>query len=386
MKFVDDFVAYNRDFTGCPDIFLKWSALLALSAVAGYKHVHRRGNWDVRPNLWVLLLGNSSSYKSTGLSSMRRLIFEAAHDVLASQEYSHESLIEDIAANPQRLFVYDEAESYFKMLAQKYNAPMRSMMMSLYNNVPIQRKIKGKDGKGETFTIDHSYICWGGASTPFQMASHMNGSTTDLLSGLFPRFVMVPWFGTESTIEDPPPDDKEKRRGLVERLRQLAVVGEREYQYTPEALTIKHDWLSRFNKRAESAEVLLSAFYRKMRDEHIHKVSMLSAFERGSALMEAVDITTAIEFLWPVEKEWMGLIEKLTEKEWDREAKRIEDFIRKEGKVDRVDVLRCVRGIKAQKLTAVIQGLEQDEKISVHIEKTSGRPKQLLTWIFPHGN
>src|ERR1035438_6603058 len=102
MKFVDDFISYNRDFTGCPDIFLKWSALLALSAVAGYKHVHRRGNWDVRPNLWVLLLGNSSSYKSTGLSSMRRLLFEAQKDVLASQEYSHEALIEDIANNPHR--------------------------------------------------------------------------------------------------------------------------------------------------------------------------------------------------------------------------------------------------------------------------------------------
>lgn len=385
MKFVDDFVVYNRDFTGCPDIFLRWSALLALSAVAGYKHVHRRGNWDVRPNLWVLLLGNSSSYKSTGLSSTRRLLFEAQHDVLAAQEYSHEALLEDIAVNPHRLFVYDEAEAYFKMLAQKYNAPMRSMMMSLYNNVPIQRKIKGKDGKGETFTIDHSYICWGGASTPFQMAAHMNGSTTDLLSGLFPRFIMVPWFGEESTIEDPPPDDKDKRRVLVERLRSLAVVGEREYDYTPEALAIKHDWLSRFNKRAESAEVLLSAFYRKMRDEHIHKVAMLSAFERGSAVMDKEDITNAIEFLWPVEKEWVSLIERLTEKEWDREANRVETFLRKEHLVDRYDVLRCIRGIKAQKLTAVLQGLIQDEKIRIFDDKTKGRPRQMIEWIFPNG-
>lgn len=383
MRFVDDFISYNRDFTGCPDIFLKWSALLALSAVAGYRHVHRRGNWDVRPNLWILLLGNSSSYKSTGLSSMRRLLFEAQKDVLASQEYSHEALIEDIASNPHRLFVYDEAESYFKMLAQKYNAPMRSMMMSLYNNVPIQRKIKGKDGKGETFTIDHSYICWGGASTPFQMAEHMGGSSTDLLSGLFPRFIMVPWFGTESTIEDPPPDNKDKRHALVNKLIALSAMGEREYTYTPEALAIKHEWLSRFNARAASAEMLLSAFYRKMRDEHIHKVAMLSAFEGGRDKMEQVDITNAIDFLWPVEKEWMSLIERLTQKEWDREAQRVEDFIRKENKVDRYDILRGVRGIKAQKLTAVLEGLEQDQKIKRFEEKTSGKPRKMCEWIFP---
>ena len=128
MKFIDDFLDYCRDFTGSPEPFIRWSGLLALSAVAGEKHILRRGDWDVRPNLWVLLLGNSSSYKSVALHSARRLLHEAVPGILASQEYSHEALIEDIALNPHRLFIYDEAESYFKMISQKYNAPMRSAM------------------------------------------------------------------------------------------------------------------------------------------------------------------------------------------------------------------------------------------------------------------
>lgn len=381
MKFVDDFVDYNRDFTGCPDIFLQWSALLALSAVAGYKHVHRRGNWDVRPNLWVLLLGNSSSYKSTGLASMRRLLHEAVPGTLASQEYSHEALIEDIAVNPHRVFVYDEAESFFKMLAQKYNAPMRSAMMSLYNNIPIERKIKGKDGKGETHSIDHSYVSWGGASTPFQIAAHMNGSTTDLLSGLFPRFIMVPYFGPESSIEDPPPDNKEKRAALVSKLRQLAVLGEREYVYTPSALEVKHKWLARFNKRAQDAETLLAAFYRKMRDEHIHKLSILSAFERGSTDMDDNDVSNAISLLWPVEKQWQALLERLTEKEWDRETNRVIEFLKKAVTVDRSDILRGVRGIRAQKLTAILEGLKQDNQITYIAKNDPTKPSTTIRWI-----
>jgi Protein of unknown function (DUF3987) len=380
MKFIDDFVSYNREFTGCPELFLRWSALLALSAVAGYKHVHRRGNWDVRPNLWVLILGNSSSYKSTGLSSMRRLLYEACPGVLASQEYSHEALIEDIATNPHRVFLYDEAESYFKMLSQKYNAPMRSAMMSMYNGAPMQRKIKGKDGTGETHTIDHSYICWGGASTPFQISTHLNGSTTDLLSGMFPRFVMVPYFGPESSIEDPPPDDKRKRAALVDHLRKLAVMGEREYAYTPAALAAKSAWLARFNKRANSADVLLSAFYRKMRDEHIHKVAMLSAFERESHVMDESDVTCAIQLLWPVEKEWGNLLERLTEKEWDREAKRVEEFVKSKKVCDRSDILRSCRGIRAQKLTAILAGFHQDKQMRVYEKETSGRTRWMVEW------
>lgn len=382
MKFIDDFVNYCQDFTGCPEIFLKWSGLLALSAVAGYGHVHRRGNWDIRPNLWVLLLGNSSSYKSTGLSSMRRLLYDAELGIMASQEYSHEALIEDIAQNPHRLFLYDEAESYFKMLAQKYNAPMRSAMMSLYNGVPMQRQIKGKDGKGEIHTIDHSYIAWGGASTPVQIAAQMNGSTTDLLSGMIPRFIVVPYFGGESSIDDPPPDDKLKRRALVERLKFLSLVGDREYTYAEDSLKVKSDWLARFNRRANSAEMLLAAFYRKMRDEHIHKVAMLSAFERESVVMEPVDVENAIEFLWPIEKEWIGLIERLTEREWDREAKRVQEFVRKRAKVDRTEILRDVRGIRAQKLSAILSGLMQDKQIEITEQRGErGRGRSIIEWI-----
>lgn len=382
MRFIEDFVSYNKDFTGCPEIFLRWSGLLALSAVAGHKHVHRRGNWDVRPNLWVLILGNSSSYKSTGLSSMRRLLYESCPGVLAAQEYSHEALFEDLSVNPHRLFLYDEAESYFKMLAQQYNAPMRSAMMSLYNGSPMTRQIKGKEGKGETHTIDHSYIAWGGASTPFQIASHLNGSSTDLLSGMFPRFIMVPWFGSEKSIEDPPPDNKEKRAALVARLRFLSLMGEREYTYTPEALAVKSEWLARFNKRAENAELLLSAFYRKMRDEHIHKVAMLSAFERESSEMDVCDIESAIDLLWPVEKEWGALLERLTEREWDRESNRVEEYIRKNGEVDRSDILRTIRGIKAQKLSAILDGLKQDGKIKIEAIGHGGRTRSKITWDF----
>lgn len=381
MKFIDDFVSYNKEFTGCPEIFVRWAGLYALSAVASQKHIIRRGNWDVRPNLWILILGNSSSFKSAGLSSARKILHEAVPQVLASQEYSHEAFIEDVAQNPHRVFFYDEAESYWKMLAQKYNAPMMSAMMSLYGNVPIQRRIKGRDGKGETHTITESYVCWAGASTPYQIAAHLNGSTTDLLSGMLPRFIMVPYFGKETYIEEPPGDDSMKRRALVDQLRHLYDTDPREYKYTAAALEMKHDWLKRFMKRMAGAELLMTAFYKKMRDEHIHKIAMLSAFERESSEMDTVDVENAIEFLWPVEKEWATLVERLTEKEWDRDAKRVAEFIKERRECSRTDIVRGVRGIKAQKLSAILDGFVQDNQ--AHIKKGGelGRPTTLITWI-----
>ena len=381
MKFIDDFLDYCRDFTGSPEPFIRWSGLLALSAVAGEKHILRRGDWDVRPNLWVLLLGNSSSYKSVALHSARRLLHEAVPGILASQEYSHEALIEDIALNPHRLFIYDEAESYFKMISQKYNAPMRSAMMSLYNGVPIQRQIKGKDGKGETHTIERAYICWGGATTPVQVSAHMNGSTTDLLSGMFPRFLIVPYFGPESPVEDPPPADHLKRDRLVNRLKYLSLMGERVYTYTEAGLAAKSKWLGQFNKRANSSEVLLAAFYRKMRDEHFHKIAMLSAFERESNTIDIEDVAEAISMLWPVERELVGMVARVTEKEWDRESMRVQDFLKKKKKCDRTDILRACRGIRGQKLTAILAGFFQDRQIVTTEKLTDGRTRSIIEWV-----
>lgn len=381
MKFIEDFVDYNKDFTGCPDIFVRWAGLYALSAVANHKHIIRRGNWDVRPNIWILLLGNSSSFKSAGLSSARKLLHEAVPHILASQEYSHEAFIEDVAMNPHRVFFYDEAESYWKMLAQKYNAPMMSAMMSLYGNVPIQRRIKGRDGKGETHTITESYVCWAGASTPYQIAAHLNGSTTDLLSGMLPRFIMVPYFGKENYIEEPPGDNLSKRAVLVHHLEDLFKSPIREYTYTPAALKIKHDWLNRFTKRMDKAELLMMAFYKKMRDEHIHKIAMISAFERQSSEMDAVDVDNAIEFLWPVEKEWATLVERLTEKEWDRDAKRVAEFLKDRRCVTRSDIIRGCRGIKAQKLSAILDGFGQDNQVKIKQTGDADRPTTTITWL-----
>ncbi len=246
MKFVDEFVIYCQEFTGCPEIFLRWAAILGLSAIAGDKHVLRRGDWDVRPNIWLLLLGNSSSYKSTGLASIRRLLNEAAPEILAAQEYSHEKLLEDISVNPHRLFVYDEAESFFKMLEQNHNPGMKATLMTLWNRHPYKREIKGKDGTGEISYIQNAYLCWGGASTSIQIANQMRNGSSDLLSGFLPRFLIVPYFDKERTIEDPPPANISKRSGLVSQLKFLLLSGEREYHYAPEATKAKHLWLRQF--------------------------------------------------------------------------------------------------------------------------------------------
>lgn len=376
MKFVDDFVAYAQEFTGCPRLFLEWSAILCLSVVAGRKHVLRRGDWDVHPNLWIMLLGNSSSYKSTGLAIARRLLREAVPEVLLGQEYSSEKLLDDLSANSHRLFTYDEAETFFKMLGQKYNPTLKSALMTLWRDDWYVRKTK----QGEVIIKD-AYLCWAGASTPVQIAQQINGRDTDLLSGMLPRFTIVPYFGEEHSISNPPPSDKIKKAALVQRLKELAIQGEREYAYQNATLEKMEDWQKRFDKRLHEQDPMLGAFFRKMRDEHFHKLAMIAAFERGVTAIESSDLLEVIPRLWEIESKLPLALQRLTETKIGRERARLIEFISKSGALTRSQILNRFPGINGYALSDHLKCLELDGIIGTENKATKGRPVQIVTYL-----
>jgi hypothetical protein len=377
MKFIDDFVNYARDFTGCPTPFLRWSALLCLSTIAGRKHRLLRGNWDVVPNLWVLLLGSSSSYKSTGLAIARKLLREASPDLLMGQEYSHEKLLEDLSTNSHRLFTYDEAESFFMMLNQKYNAPMKSALMSLWRDDFYERSTKG----GGQITIRNAYLCWGGASTPVQLARQMEGKDSDLLSGMLPRFMIVPFFGDEKSIIDPPPHDSKKRDALVAQLRSFAVCGERQYSYTPEALALKEEWFNRFQSRLSGVDNRMAPFFRKMRDEHYHKIAILSAFARQDTNITVDDLAEVTNFLSPIETALPDVLEQLCSDQWARDSDRIKQVLKKAGVTSRTALADKVR-IRGMHLDKHLSHLKSDQLIEVGNDNNrANRPTQVIKWL-----
>lgn len=378
MKFVEDFVSYAQEFTGCPKPFLEWSAILCLSVVAGRRHVMRRGDWDVRPNLWVMLLGNSSSYKSTGLAIARRLLREVIPDALLGQEFSTEKLLDDLAANSHRLFTYDEAETFFKVISLKYNPTLKSAIMTLWRDDWYVRKTKAAE-----IVIRDAYLCWGGASTSVQIANQINGNDSDLLSGMLPRFCLVPYFGEESSIANPPPSNKEKKSRLVSQLAAYAVCGEREYTYSPEALSIIEKWQTRLTRRISESDPLLGSFYRKMRDEHFHKLAMLFAFSRGVTMIEPADLAHVVERLWQIEQAWPMLMSRLLQTRVGRDREMLLDYLKAQGTVVRGDLLKRFPRINGLELSRMLQSMIEDNLIKTSVDSTRTKPRQVIEYLFP---
>lgn len=191
---------------------------------------------------------------------------------------------------------------------------------------------------------------------------------------------MVPQTEKGSTIPRPPPDNKMKFAMLRDRLAVLHAIKEREYSYSESAGLLFDKWHITITKRIDKAEPMIIPFYLKMRDIFIHKLCILSAFERNSSIISDSDLATAAGLLWPIEKGWQEVIAKFTEKEWDRETERVILFLRKREKCDRTEILRACRGIRGQKLTAILTGLQQDKQIIISEKQTEGRTRSIIEW------
>lgn len=373
MKFLKDFEEYCYPMTGSPAVFVRWTALLMLSVVAGRKHYIRRADNRRCPNLWILILGLSSSYKSEPLRYASNLLYRVCSDAIGAQIFSFEKFLEDMDKNPHQVFIYDEASTAFHNFASPYNQGLKAAWLTLYSGTPFKKIIKGATHMGETAFVENAYLCFGGASTPSQINEQLNGSTNDLLSGFFQRFTLVSYFGEERTVVRQPPADDARKQALIDKLQTLWDSPENEYVYSLEADALFQEWHGDIDKRMKLSEERLHSYYKKQRDEQFDRIAILSAFERGSRTIEVHDVENAIELLYPIEKSWPLILTKFTEKEWARDRERIIAFMKLNGDSTRREISRKLH-IEGGHLTAHLTGLKADDIINYLPKKSkSGR-------------
>lgn len=393
MKFLDDFVDYHKDFTSCPETFVRWSGLYALSCVAGWRHVYRSGNWDYRPHLWILLVGESSAKKSTALSTAQKMVQEIDDTIIASQYYSTASLIIDMAENPHRCFFYQEADSSFRMMDEKTNLSMRPEMMKLFDGKVTSKKIRGSEGKGEVYITEKRpgvngyigdykgpYVCWGAATTPGQVNAHLQGDTTHIESGFFPRILLVPQIEPTQLIPRPPADDKTKYKALVSRLMEYHRTLPTEYHYSDSAGDIFDKWYVSRIARMKTKEPIFHPFYLKMCEIHCHKLSILSALERFSSVIEDQDVEFAIQMLWQVEKAWPQMLGKFTESRAHKLEERIIAFI-KDNAPCTPSMIQKALHIEGPKLKLILDAAKSNGLLSIDPKPTGGRPALVITLL-----
>jgi hypothetical protein len=375
-RFTEKYLEYAKEFTDCPDVFLHWGALLAISASLSRKVYVEIGAWNQSPNLWIVLIGKSSSHKSTAISRVEDLIESIDVDRLAPSEFTSESIIDALSKNSTRLFIFDEAKSFFDSMAKKYNQGLNALLTTLYRKPNYSRTTMNNG----LVNIQNAYLAMGMATTPEWLRQSLQDAEQSAMSGFLARFLMIPYSGNgNKPFPKPPPHDLLKFGSLKDMLRAFQRI-EQPFVYTPDADKAFDNWFIEITEREHKAVPLLGGFYEHFKNEAIHKLSMILAIDRGEREITRSAFGEAVSALAYVEEMLPSLLEDLTSDRLEQDRRKIRNHLRINGICRREDLANAVH-IHGDKLSNHLRGMQADDLIKMWQEPTKTRKVWMLEWI-----
>jgi DNA-binding HxlR family transcriptional regulator len=375
-RFTEKYLEYANEFTDCPDPFLLWGALLAISASLSRCVYVEAGSWNISPHIWVVLIGKSSSHKSTAISIVEDLIEQVDPERSAPAEFTSEAILQSLSKSPIRLFIFDEAKSFFDMLGKKYNESLKSLFTILYRK-PCYSRSTIKHG---VLSVKNAYLPMGMATTPEWLRQSLQDAEQSAMSGFLARFLMVPFVGNgNAPMALPPPHNSDKFKALSEMLWEYKKI-EQVFHYTPEAKAKLAKWYVDTTERENKALPLLGPFFEHFKNEAIHKLCILFAVDRGEQEITLDAFREASLCLRYVEDMLPGLVQDMTDNKWDIERRKIISYIQKRGICRRESLADDIR-IHGENLTRHLKGLEADDLILMRKEKATTHPIWMLEWV-----
>lgn len=219
---IDDYMDWATTTTDAVPEFHEISCAILLSALmATTVRLRTSRNQNIVPNLWAMILGETSlTRKTTAMDMAMDFIMEIDRDLILASDASAEGLMSALSLRPKMVSIFyrDEVTGFFDAINRKeYLASMPEIMTKMYD-VPkyMPRKLK-KD----TYVVSEPIFIFFGGGVPDKMYSLIEESY--FASGFIPRFLIMRGHANINNIRfgiDPPHLEKaDKRNDLLSTFR-----------------------------------------------------------------------------------------------------------------------------------------------------------------------
>ena len=94
--FFDLYFKYT-EHTECPRIFHRWCAIAGIGAILGRNYYFNHGNFTVNPNLYVMLMGEPGTRKSTAILGLKNILQRMGYDTIAADKTTKEKFLVDLS-------------------------------------------------------------------------------------------------------------------------------------------------------------------------------------------------------------------------------------------------------------------------------------------------
>lgn len=216
---IDDYIEWATAATDATPRFHELSIFMAVSMVTASGLKLEASYGDVHPNLWGLVIGDSTlTRKTTAMKMVTNMVDEVDSDLIIASDGSTEGLLTSLQGRPNQVSVYfrDEVAGFFDSIRRKdYLAGMPEFMAQLYD-VPnhIKRRLRK-----ESITAQKPYFVFFGGGIRDKLYSLIDEEL--ILNGFIPRFLIVGGETDKSKLRPTGPPvrvDTEKRTQVQQKL------------------------------------------------------------------------------------------------------------------------------------------------------------------------
>ena len=222
--FIDQYKEWAAASTDAPTVYHELGAAMLLSATLA-DCIKIPTNWGtIVPNLWGLILGDSSlARKSTAMTMVTDIINTIDEETILATGGTAEGILSGLSARPYKgsILYMDEVSRLFDEINRKdYLAGFPETLTLLYDSPAILSRMLRKD----TITVTHPVFMFFGGGIRDKVYELVNESY--ITSGFLPRFLVVSGDADLTTMRltGPPTESNiDKRNTIVDKLKESHV-------------------------------------------------------------------------------------------------------------------------------------------------------------------
>jgi hypothetical protein len=374
--FIRDYYEFARELTGAPPFFHVMVGFSLISAVLGRKVYLPIGANYVYPNTWTVLIAPSSLYfKSTAITIGKRLLMNIDKGLVFPDEYSPEKLMDILADRSDGIFTWSELGATLARMEKNYMQGTKEMFTELYDNPPTYvRKLKS-----ETKEIEQPCISILAATAMDWFRKWIRED--DLKGGFLARFLLVPAIERGPRLPIPPAPDKQKKRELVDRLKQFQQL-DAGANIGPEAEAIYRAWyLDSDDKMMADPEAdTVASFHTRMAVYALKYALLYEITATGELVISPDSMTRAITLIDKLKDDLRKLLsDELVFGKEAQELQKVEKLIKQNPGITRSELLRRAK-TNAKTLDILERTLLERKDIRIDYERTGTSKTKIYFW------
>ena len=364
------------------------AALWLISSLCENRVELRLKQGIVRPNLWLVFLGSSTTSRKSTIVNSTRYIYESLTGAyLPNEDFSLEGYLEGLSINPVQNHVRDEAAGFLAKIHKQYNEGFLELECAIYDGQSYRKTLAAKGGKEpKVFEVTHPCVAKLYATAPEKFFRYV--TVEDFLCGWGYRnlFVFPTYSKSSMPLSVETQADISKWIAVLERAKRIQTfISGRDkiiFDFEPDALVQFNQIETQLETDADRIgnDMLSSAVGRS--ETHILKLAMLLELgkEPISTIITQDSILTAAtavrDYFLPT---IMSVIDRLQDDVKNNLIEKIISVLRKHGGCCQHSKALHDAKMKSRDFTECIQTLIEAETVETVIEKDTKKIYYILT-------